>query len=124
MGKPIEGKIAAVVSTREVAIIRGSDHGVAEGMVFAIIGGPIQITDPDTGKTIGSVDREKLRVRVSEVREEFCIARTLAVTPGWMTTPIFGLGSLAPELPPTSPEEERPVRTGDRVRQVGGSHED
>jgi len=122
MGQPIEGKIAEVVSYREVAINRGFKHGVAEGMVFAIIGDPIQITDPDTNKTIGKVDREKLRVKVSEVQEEFCIARTFATTAAW-TIP-FGLGSSAPEVTPTLPEKERLVRRGDRVRQVGGSGED
>lgn len=72
----IAGKVARVNSDRELIINRGSDHGVDEGMLFRIKGAPVDITDPETGDSIGRVSRVKVVVRVEEVDLKFCIART------------------------------------------------
>ena len=72
----ITGKVARVTSDRELIINRGAEHGVTEGMVFRVKGSPVEIVDPDTGDAIGNVSRVKVLVRVDEVDEKFCIART------------------------------------------------
>ena len=72
----IIGKVADVTSDREVIINRGTDHGVDLSTYFYIKDKPIDVLDPDTGEQLGSVTPIKVVVRVAEVSERFCIART------------------------------------------------
>ncbi len=51
----IQGKIARVNSDRELIVNRGSDHGVKPGMIFRVKGADVEITDPDTGESLGEV---------------------------------------------------------------------
>ena len=77
VNEPIRGKVARVLSAREVALNKGSIDGVEIGMVFKILsptGSPIQ--DPDTGELIGSVEMEKTSVKVTSVQERFSVAST------------------------------------------------
>ena len=46
----IEGKVAAIVNERELAINRGADVGVKEGMIFKVVEPELDVTDPDTGR--------------------------------------------------------------------------
>lgn len=128
----IEGKVAAIVSIREVAINRGRNHGVEEGMVFAVLAEtPVKVKDPDTNKVILELDREKVRVKVTEVNDEACVASTFQTetTPGILGFPTFPL-QLYPsskmktlrvedsDLPAPLPENQSYVKRGDRARQV------
>ena len=75
--EPIRGKIARVLSTRDVAINRGDRDGVAVGMVFNILstkGGDIK--DPDTGEELGSVELVKTSVKIKAVYERVSVAST------------------------------------------------
>ena len=72
----IEGKIAKVLNTRELVINRGSEHGVAQDMEFAVMEPQFSILDPDTHESLGYMEREKIRVRVSETYPKFSLART------------------------------------------------
>ena len=72
----IEGKIADILNTRELVINRGSDHGVAPNMEFAIMEPHLSIVDPDTQEPLGDLEREKIRVRVFEAHPKFSLART------------------------------------------------
>lgn len=75
--EPIRGSVARVLSSREVAINRGSDHGVEVGMIFKILSQKgSQITDPDTDEELGSVELEKIRVKVTDVQERIAVAST------------------------------------------------
>lgn len=76
MSERIQGKVANVTRDRELIINRGSDHGVKPDMYFYIKDDPIEVTDPDSGDVIGNVTPIKVVVRVHEVAEKFCIART------------------------------------------------
>jgi hypothetical protein len=76
MTERITGKVAKITSDREVILNRGSEHGVEQGMYFYIKGDPIDIADPDTNESLGSVTPIKIVVQVGEVSEKFCIART------------------------------------------------
>jgi hypothetical protein len=74
---PIRGQVARVLNTRELAINRGSEHGVQEGMKFAVLDTAAEgIEDPETGDVLGSVYRAKIRVVVVIVKERLAIART------------------------------------------------
>src|SRR5262249_27639162 len=65
------------LNTRELAINRGSKHGVHEGMKFAVLDTTAEgIEDPETGEVLGSVYRTKVKVRAVIVKEQMTIART------------------------------------------------
>ena len=72
----IRGQVATVINERELAFNRGSEHEVELGMRFAVISEVSDIVDPETKDSIGSVRREKVRVRVVEVHGRMSVART------------------------------------------------
>ena len=77
MTKPIRGKVARVLNKREIAINIGSDHGVTIGMYFDVMSGnETDIIDPDTEKILGSIDRPKVRVRITYIQEKLSVAST------------------------------------------------
>ncbi|MBF4604703.1 hypothetical protein [Curtobacterium sp. VKM Ac-2884] len=73
----IRGKVAEVVSDREVILNRGAEHGVRAGMYFAILDpGAVGITDPDTNEPLGDIKVVKIVVRAIEVAPRITLART------------------------------------------------
>ena len=91
---PITGKVAKVISNREVALNIGKTGGVREGMLFDIVvPGSLEITDPETGELLGTVrPGSKARVRVFSVNDRFSLATTYRTTG-------FGGISLRGDLP-------------------------
>lgn len=75
---PIRGKVAKVISSREVALNIGKTSDVQEGMLFDIVvPSTLEITDPETGEVLGTVQpRAKARVRVFSVSDRFSLATT------------------------------------------------
>lgn len=137
--EPIRGKVARVLTTREVALNKGSTDGVRVGMVLKILTTKgSEIEDPDTGEVIGSVELEKARVRVTSVQDRVSVAstfRTRRVNVGGSGIALSGIalsGLFAPPKWETRietlradenamedlSEEESLVRTGDPVVQV------
>ena len=75
--QPIRGKVARVLSSRGIAINRGFQHGVKIGMIFNVLSTKgSEITDPDTGESLGSVDLVKTSVKVTIVQERISVAST------------------------------------------------
>jgi hypothetical protein len=73
----IEGQVAQILNTRELVINRGSEHGVKEGMVFAVLSRRgVGITDPETGASLGDVPLVKVAVRATRVFPQMTVART------------------------------------------------
>nr|WP_221218773.1 MULTISPECIES: hypothetical protein [unclassified Mycolicibacterium] len=93
-----------------MVINRGTEAGVAAGMVFAVSSesGPM-VTDPETGKELGRLSREKLRVRVFDVQPLFARAHTFV-----MTDDFYGLL----QIPFTATEDVITVDVGDVVELV------
>ena len=89
----LAGKVAAVINRRELIINRGADAGVQEGMKFKVMDHLLEITDPESREILGTLEREKVRVKVSEVHPKFSIAMTYetyqvsepAVLPGMLS---------------------------------------
>lgn len=75
MTEPIRGKVAQVLNSREIAINIGSAGGVTVGMYFDVLE-PEEVMDPDSGVVLGSIERSKVRVRVSHVQEKISVATT------------------------------------------------
>lgn len=75
--KRLRGKVARVLNSRELAINLGLEHGVGVGNLFDVLDPKGEdITDPETGEVLGSVERPKVRVKVISVQEKLCIAST------------------------------------------------
>lgn len=74
---PIRGKVARILNSRELAINVGTNDGVVVGMHFDILDQKGEdIIDPDTGETLGSIDRPKIRVQIVKVHERLSVAST------------------------------------------------
>lgn len=77
MNEPIRGKVASLINEREIAINVGTARGVTVGMYFDVIDAhDEEIRDPDTEEVLGSIERPKVRVRVTHVQEKLAIAST------------------------------------------------
>lgn len=77
MTEPITGQVAKILTSRELVINRGSVDGVQHGMRFEVLDPRAEnIEDPVTGETLGSLDRPKVKVEVSDVSERLSVART------------------------------------------------
>lgn len=77
----IAGQVALVEDDHTLVLNRGAEAGVTVGMVFAVrAGGGRVVTDPETGRELGRLSREKLRVRVFDVQPLFSRAHTVVMT--------------------------------------------
>lgn len=76
--EPIRGKIAQIISSREVALNIGKNRNVQVGMLFDIaVPGNLEIRDPETREVLGSLQpKAKARVRVVSVADKFAVAAT------------------------------------------------
>lgn len=75
--KPLRGKVARILTERQLVLNLGATKGVERGMVFKVIDPKGEdIKDPDTGEVLGSLGRLKVRVRVVDVKEEMSVAST------------------------------------------------
>ena|SRR5713101_2584053 len=130
----LEGRVAQILNARELVINLGSQNGVRQGMKFAVLAEfPIEIHDPVTNEMLGVVDREKVRVEATEVRERIAICRTYRTTKtGGSARSLFAaeevrrlfepervivetLAVQDSQLPPPLKPEESYVKINDRV---------
>ena len=80
----IHGRVARVLSERELVLNVGSDDGVITGMEFKVLDPRGEnIRDPQTHEVIGSVDIVKTLVRVTAVQSKLAVAETFreSITP-------------------------------------------
>ncbi|MBD0370282.1 MAG: hypothetical protein ICV60_05565 [Pyrinomonadaceae bacterium] len=128
--KPIVGKVAGVVTERELAINIGKNSGVEVGMKFKVLSDkPTEVRDPETNEVLGYVDQVKVRVKATSVEDKFSLCRTYetyAIAGITSLVSILGPPRTIPKtlkaedsamLPPLS-EEESYVKKGDRVVQI------
>jgi len=109
----IEGKVARILTARELVINRGSDHGVEVGMRFAVLNRKgREILDPDTNEVLGSVELPKTFVKVISVDPKLSVARTFRefTTPAVRGT-VDTLASYASSFMITSSPEKTVVET-------------
>lgn len=141
MSDQIRAKVAGVLNSREIVITAGSKNGVVVGMYFDVMNPKGEdVTDPDTGEIIGSIERPKVRVQVTQVQERISVASTFKkqkVNIGGTGSGLFGdLGAVSRALMPPKyvtkyetlktdektwedlEEEQSYVKTGDPVVQV------
>jgi hypothetical protein len=132
VNKPIVGQVAGIINERELAINIGSKNGVLDGMKFSVMAKEaIEVYDPETKEKLGMIDREKVRVMATEVKEKFSICKTYRKWAS-ISASMVSIGSLFAgpterqetlkvndsSLPPPLSEEESYVKIGDRVIQI------
>lgn len=77
MSDNIRAKVARILNSREIVITAGTDNGVGVGMLFDVMDPKGEdIRDPDTGEVLGSVERPKVRVQVTQVQDRIAVAST------------------------------------------------
>jgi len=76
---PITGKVADILDKYTLVINRGSEQHVRAGMIFAVMGQGGQIIDPETKTPLGPRPVEKLRVKVTDVYDRYCVAETYRI---------------------------------------------
>ena len=138
MNKPIKGKVARVLNTREIAINKGSMDGVEVDMYFDVMDpGYSDIKDPDTEQVLGSIERTKVRVKIIAVQEKLSVGTTyrtkeentgpniaglglgsVGLGSGWITRhETLKTGGQLGNQPKELDEEDSYVKTGDPVVQ-------
>ncbi len=129
----LQGKVAKILNEREVAINIGKMQGVKRGMKFAILAPtPEEISDPETGEVLDVVDRPKVIVQATEVRDRITICSTYRITEipagpyNLSINKLFAPVRQVPEtlrvsdstLPAPLSSKESYVKVGDRVKYV------
>lgn len=77
MSNKIRAKVARVLNSREIAITAGSQQGVVTGMLFDVMDPKGEdVRDPDTGEVLGSIERPKVRVQVTQTQDRISVAST------------------------------------------------
>ena len=71
----IVAKVAAVLDDTTLVLNAGSQLGIKEGMFFDIVAQHQQISDPDTGESLGQWEQVKARVVVTHVQERMSTVR-------------------------------------------------
>ncbi len=141
MTEPIRGKVARVLNEREIAINIGTAHGVDVGMYFDVMDPHGQdIIDPDTDEVLGSIERPRVRLKITYVQDKLAVASTYKSKQinigGVALYPALGYGPIARALMPPNwvtkyeslkksgdtpnmlDEDNSSVKTGDPVVQV------
>jgi hypothetical protein len=123
----IKGLVAALVNERELVINRGSEHGVTRGMKFRVLtSNDVEVSDPETGVSLGNIVRVKVRVEATQVQEKMTICRTyetlrssiFAGIPNLVDTQYRTLRTGDSGFLPAIAENESYVKVGDPVEEV------
>ncbi|MFP4055546.1 MAG: hypothetical protein ACLF0G_01620 [Candidatus Brocadiia bacterium] len=81
MAEPIEGKVAKILDEQTVVLNVGRAHGVAQGMLFCIYAPVEDVTDPDTGESLGSWEAVKGYVQATHPQEKLAVCRAFTPRP-------------------------------------------
>ena len=69
MAALVEGKVARILSDNVVILNVGTAAGVKPGMPFVVLARGEEVTDPETGKTLGRWEAPKGHLRVTHAQE-------------------------------------------------------
>ncbi len=87
----LTGLVAGILNDRELVINIGEQAGVKVGMKFKVLDKEVLVKDPATGEELGTVQREKIRVKVFDVQPKLAMARTYETTQ-------VNIGGIGPDL--------------------------
>lgn len=69
----IEGKVANIIDSTDIAVNLGEEDGVEMGMEFIVYEVGEVIEDPDTGEALGNVEHVKARVTPKHIQEKITV---------------------------------------------------
>jgi len=78
MAEPIEGKVAKILDDQTLILNVGRTHGVAQGMVFCVYAPVEDVTDPETGESLGTWEAVKGYVQATHPQEKLTVCRAYA----------------------------------------------
>jgi hypothetical protein len=70
----ITGRVAKIADESRLVLNVGSAHGVKPGMHFVVFQEGEDVTDPETGESLGMMELVKAEVIVEHVQDRMCIA--------------------------------------------------
>jgi hypothetical protein len=73
----VEGLVARIVDDAALVINRGAQHGVKAGMRFAVFAEVEEVTDPETGDSLGRWELVKGLVAAAHVQEKMTVCGPL-----------------------------------------------
>lgn len=127
----IEGKVAQIIDRYTIVINRGKSDEVENDMRFIIYEKGDEITDPDSGKSLGIFENIKMKVKIVNVNENISTAKSdekyRVTTPSSLNLNYLGSSSRTEikELPLDQETREKlvnhkmsGVKIGDLVRQI------
>lgn len=94
--------VAKILSERALVLAAGWSNGVDKGDEFNIVTLGKEIKDDHTGKSLGTYDRIKEKVEITEVYENFSVAkklRRMSMLSPLISSGAFGASTVADELP-------------------------
>jgi hypothetical protein len=136
----ITGRIARILDASQLVLNIGATDGVTEGMAFVIYEPGEEITDPETGDTLGTLEIVKGNLFAAHVQDRITLAKTPSVSRP--EAPPSVLSARMAETTGSSAESDsrqelyvqknqlsgapkaRPVQVGDYVRSIPPSTED
>jgi hypothetical protein len=128
MDPTIKGMVVRIPSKNSVILNVGSEHGVMQGMIFAIYSEGEEIYDVSTRKSLGKFELHKSRVRVTQVQEKFSLAENAereAYSAASVAIKALSGESSARKLPvddneikPLANIDDRTIRVGDKAKAI------
>jgi hypothetical protein len=76
MDAPIEGKVAKILDDKTLVLNVGRASGVTQGTVFCIYAPVDDVTDPDTGESLGAWEAVKGYVQATHPQERLTVCRS------------------------------------------------
>jgi|GEM_PF-794261 len=77
MSSKITGLVADLIDDRTLVINKGTNDGVAIGMLFMVYDATGKVVkDPTSGDELGKIKLPKIEVKVIHVEEKYCLAET------------------------------------------------
>ncbi|QEA54585.1 hypothetical protein [Leuconostoc citreum] len=112
--------VAKILNEKSIILAAGWHDGIDKGDEFNIVEIGKEVKDDSTGEILGTYDRIKVKVEITEIYESFSIAQKLqrvSVLSPLVTTGAFGNRTIAQELP-VSNEDIDPVILNDFDKNV------
>lgn len=93
--RPLQARVAKRLDARRIVINRGSQHGVTLGQRFVVFEPGEEVTDPDTGESLGALELVKARGAVIHVQPHLAILGLEPPRQGRVKTPSEIMASLS-----------------------------
>lgn len=117
------GKVAMVMDRGRLALNVGASSGVEQGDIFVVFEEGAEVVDPDSGESLGRIERVKATVSVVHVQEKLSLAEPPPdEEPAPDPEPDVLSGRMAQVRTAVTrgpkPRRREPVRVGDLARRL------